>query len=307
MKTIHAANELDSDGRPACVAIGVFDGVHLGHQRIIQQTIADARQCDGVAVVVTFDRHPNSVVAPARVPPLIYALPRKLGTIESLGADALLLIHFDEAFSQQSGEVFIRNLARDLGRIHSLCVGADFTFGRKRQGNVALLETLGKELGFAVRGLPAVALDGEPVSSTRIREAVRAGNFDLASRMLGRPYTLAGVVIPGDHLGNQLGFPTANLDTSGLVLPPGGVYAARATLDSVAYEAVLNIGRRPTLQNPDPPLRVEAHLLDFNGDLYGKELEIAFVEKLREERKFDSLGELRDQIGRDIEQARVRH
>jgi len=141
MKIIHAANELKPAGRKVCLAIGFFDGVHLGHQQIIRQTIADAHQHDAIALVITFDRHPNTVVAPDRVPPLIYSLPQKLGAIESLGADTLLLIHFDEKFSGQTGENFIRRLAGDLGKIQSLCVGADFVFGHKRSGNVALLRS----------------------------------------------------------------------------------------------------------------------------------------------------------------------
>ena len=174
MRVIHAADELKPAGRKVCLAIGFFDGVHLGHQQIIRQTITDARQHEAIALVVTFDRHPNTVVAPSRVPPLIYSLPRKLRTIESLGADTLLLIHFDKAFSEQTGEGFIRALARDLGHVQSLCVGANFVFGHKRGGNVDLLKKLGAELKFTVHGMAAVSLDGRAVSSTRIREAIRA-------------------------------------------------------------------------------------------------------------------------------------
>ena len=185
MKIIHAANELKPASRKVCLAIGFFDGVHLGHQQIIRQTIADARQHDAIALVLTFDRHPNTVVAPDRVPPLIYSLPQKLRAIESLGADTLLLIHFDKAFSRQTGEEFVRGLARDVGQIQSLCVGADFVFGHKRSGNVALLKKLGGEIGFTVHGLAAVSLDGRIVSSTRIREAHSRGRLDAASQMLG--------------------------------------------------------------------------------------------------------------------------
>jgi riboflavin kinase/FMN adenylyltransferase len=243
-------------------------------------------------------------VAPDRVPPLIYSLPQKLRVIESCGVDTLLLIHFDEPFSQQTGEVFIRRLAGELGHVHSLCVGADFTFGWKRSGNVALLNRLGADLAFTVHGLAPVSLDGEVISSTRIREAIAAGEFDLAGRMLGRPYTLAGRVTEGDRLGRQLGFPTANLDVTGLVLPPRGVYAGRATVRGRTHRAVVNIGVRPTLPGSDPPLRVEAHLLDFDQDLRGEDLEIFFVTRLRDERKFSSLDGLKAQIARDVAQAR---
>ncbi|MEI9864845.1 MAG: FAD synthetase family protein [Limisphaerales bacterium] len=200
MKLIHAATELAVGGRKVCLAIGVFDGVHLGHQQIIRQTIADARQHDAIALVLTFDQHPNAVVAPEHLPPLIYSPPQKLRAIESLGTDALLIIRFDQTFSQQTGEEFIRSLISDLGKIQSICVGADFVFGSKRSGNVALLKKLGIELGFTVHGLAAVALDNQTVSSTRIREAIRTGDLDAAGQMLGRPYALCGKVIEGDKI-----------------------------------------------------------------------------------------------------------
>jgi riboflavin kinase / FMN adenylyltransferase len=305
MKIIRAANELGNGSRKVCLAIGVFDGVHLGHQQIVRQTIADARQHDALAVVLTFDRHPNSVVAPERVPQLIYSLPQKLRVIESLGAEALLLIPFDKKFSEQTGEEFIRSLTRDFGKVHSVCVGANFVFGRKRSGDVALLKKLGDEMNFAVHGLAAVSLDGQVVSSTRIREAIRAGNLDAASQMLGRAYAISGRVIEGDRVGRQLGFPTANLDAAGLVLPPNGVYAGFANLGEKTFRVALNIGLRPTVASGKSELRVEGHLLDFSGDLYGAELEVEIGEKLRDERKFGSLAELREQIARDVATARV--
>jgi riboflavin kinase/FMN adenylyltransferase len=306
MKLISNAKDLKPDGKKNCAAIGVFDGVHLGHQQIIRQTVADARQHDAIALVITFDQHPSTAVAPERVPPLIYSLPQKMGAIESLGADTLLLIHFDRAFSEQTGEAFIRGLARDLGKIQNLCVGADFVFGHKRSGNVTLLEKLGDELGFTVHGLAAVSLDNQIVSSTRIREAIRSGNLDVASQMLGRPYAISGCVIAGDGVGRKLGFPTANLDATGLVLPPNGVYVGLAKIGKKPQPVVLNIGYRPTLATSEPKLCVEAHLLDFHGDLYGQELEIETGEKLRDEQKFGSLEELKAQIARDVAGARRR-
>ena len=306
MNVIHTAKDLGNGNRKVCLAIGVFDGVHLGHQQIIRQTISDARQHEGLALIVTFDKHPNAVVAPGRVPPLIYSPSQKFRAIAALGADALLVIRFDEEFSRQTGEQFIRSLVCDLGRLQSVCVGADFVFGHKRSGDVALLKTLGGEIGFAVHGLAAVALDGEIVSSTRIREAIRAGDFDAASQMLGRAYSLAGKVVRGDQLGQQLGFPTANLETAGMLLPSNGVYAAHARVGGKTFRAVLNIGRRPTVQSPTPEPRLEVHLLDFEGELYGQELEITFTAKLRDEQKFASLDELKAQIARDIVVAKRR-
>jgi riboflavin kinase/FMN adenylyltransferase len=306
MKLIHHASELQPGGQKVCLAIGVFDGVHLGHQQIIRQTVADARQHEGIALVVTFDKHPNVIVAPDRVPPQIYSQPQKIRAIETLGADALLEIHFDKLFSQQTGEQFIRGLVREIGQVSSVCVGADFVFGHKRSGNVALLKKLGAELGFQVHGMAELALGGQVVSSTRIREALRAGDFDAASQMLGRAYSFTGKVIRGDQLGHKLGFPTANLDTAGLLLPASGVYAAHASVGGKNFRAVLNIGVRPTVKQPTPIPRVEVHLLDFAGELYGQEMEVTFAAKLRDEKKFASLDELKAQIARDIAEAKNR-
>ncbi|HEX3626797.1 MAG TPA: bifunctional riboflavin kinase/FAD synthetase [Verrucomicrobiae bacterium] len=299
MNIINAPSELNVAGKRVCLAIGFFDGVHLGHQQIIRQTIADARQHDGIPLVLTFDKHPNAIVAPEKTPPLIYSLPQKLRTIESMGIEHVLLIRFDKQFSQQRGEDFIRSLARDFGRIHSICVGADFAFGHKRSGNVALLKKLGGELHFQVHGLSAVSLDGQAVSSTRIREAIRAGNLDDASQMLARPYAICGNIVAGDKLGRTLGFPTANLNVAGLVLPPNGVYSAITRHDGRLYRVALNIGTRPTVA-AGRQLRVEAHLTDFDGDLYGRELEIEIGEKLRDEKKFASPQQLKEQITKDI-------
>jgi len=306
MNIVHAPSELKEAKSKICLAIGFFDGVHLGHQQIIRQTISDARQREALALVLTFDRHPNSVVAPEREPPLIYSLPQKLRAIQGLGADSLLLIQFDKPFSEQTGEAFVRGLVRDFPHIQSLCVGANFLFGHKRGGNVDLLRRLGQEIGFSVHGMSAVSLDGKAVSSTRIRQAVLAGDLDSASQMLGRAYSLSGSIVRGDGLGKKLGFPTANIDTTGLVLPPRGVYAAHAGVSGRDHRAVVNIGLRPTLDNPSPQLRVEAHLMDFQAELYGEEMVLTFVEKLRDETKFASLAELRDQIARDVHQAQAR-
>jgi riboflavin kinase / FMN adenylyltransferase len=235
---------------------------------------------------------------------LIYTVPQKLRAIEALGIDATLLIEFTKEFSSRSGEQFIRDLSRDFGAIHSVCVGSNFTFGHKRSGNVDLLRSLGGELRFHTHGLAALALDGETVSSTRIRESIRSGNLDGASQMLGRSYAIAGVVVEGDHIGRTLGAPTANVNVSGLVLPPKGVYAVHVDVDGKCHRAVANLGVRPTLPQATPAPRFEVHLLDFNGDLYGRELEVTFADKLRPEQKFESLEALKAQIKADISAAR---
>jgi riboflavin kinase / FMN adenylyltransferase len=305
MKVVRQARELQTHGRKVCLAIGVFDGVHLGHQQVIRQTIADAGQHEALAVALTFDRHPSSVVAPERAPQLIYSLPQKLRAIESIGMDATLLIEFTEMFSRKSGEEFVRELVQDVGAIHSICVGSAFTFGHKRSGDVDLLRKLGGEYKFQVHGLAAVALDGQTVSSTRIRQSIRAGDLDGASQMLGRSYAIAGKVIEGDRLGRTLGAPTANIQIEGLVLPPNGVYAVHAQVKNQSHRAVANLGIRPTLASASPQQRFEIHLLDFSGDVYGQEMEVTFVEKLRDEQRFESLDALKFQISKDIAAARA--
>jgi len=300
MKIVRSAEELKPAPQPVCLAIGFFDGVHLGHQQIIRQTVTDARQKGASSLVITFDQHPTRIIAPERTPALIQSLPQRLRSIEALGVNALWLIRFDHPFSQKTGEQFVREMAVSLGSIRSVCVGANFKFGYQRSGDVALLERMGSELGFKVHGLAAVSLDGQVISSTRIRQAIAAGDLDAASQMLGRAYSLAGEVIRGDQLGRQLGFPTANLQASGICLPTNGVYAADTEVDGRSYRAVVNIGLRPTLKQPEPQLRVEAFLMDFDGDLYGRELELIFLKKLRDETRFASLEELRRQIERDV-------
>lgn len=304
MQIFRQAQELQTGSRKVSLAIGMFDGVHLGHQQLIRHAVLDARQHNGLAVIVTFDRHPAEIIAPDRRPPLIYSLPQKLRALEATEADAVLLLEFTREFSRQTGEQFIRQLARDFGQLYSICVGSTFTFGHQRSGNVALLKTLGQELHFQVHGLAAVALDGETVSSTRIRETIRAGDLDAASQMLGRTYALAGRVIEGDKLGRKLGVPTANLDLPGLVWPPHGVYAVQVIIQGQTHPAVANLGLRPTIHNPQPQLRFEVHLLDGQQDLYGLELEVAFVQHLRPEKKFDSIDALRLQMQQDIQSAR---
>jgi riboflavin kinase / FMN adenylyltransferase len=304
MNVLRAPSELNPRGKAVSLAIGMFDGVHLGHQQVIRQAVSDASQQESIPIVVTFDRHPNTVVAPDRVPPLIYSVNQRLRAVEHLGVDAVLMLHFDESLSRKTGEEFIRELVHGFGALYSVCVGSTFHFGRARSGNVALLHSLGKDLRFTVHGLSAVSLDDERVSSTRIREAIRVGNLDLAGQMLGREYSLAGPVTKGDGIGRKMGIPTANLDVTGLVVPPTGVYAVHCSIDGQSQQrAVVNIGVRPTLQNPAPTLRVEAHLLDFDCDLYGKELELSFVQKLRDEQKFPSFDALQKAIRADIDKA----
>lgn len=304
MKVIHAAADLPGAPRRVCAAIGVFDGVHLGHQQVIRQTIADARHHEARSVAITFDRHPNSIVAPQAVPPAIYSLDQKLAAIAGLGTDAALVIPFDRTFSERSAESFIEELLAGFGSLRSLCVGREFTFGHRRRGNVALLESMGAGHGFKVHGLAAVALDGQVVSSTRIRERIQDGDLDAAGQMLGRDYEISGLVAKGRQLGRQLGFPTANLDVAGLVTPPTGVWVVHAQVAGRQCRGVANLGLRPTVEAASPGTVLEVHLFDFAEETYGNRMNVQFIKRLRAELKFESMAALQRQIADDVAAAR---
>jgi len=280
------------------LALGVFDGVHVGHRAVIARAVDAARKEGGKAFVVTFDPHPIRVIAPEKAPAsLLATLDEKAAVLKALGVDGLLVIHFDMAFAKMDAEEFVRKLlATD---VRTVAVGEDWRFGSKRSGDVAMLRRMGGELGFQLEAVPPVMWEGERISSTRIRQAIRDGNFDAVEEMLGRPYELSGTVIEGRKLGRGLGFPTANLRLGERQTPRDGVWAVK--VDGVR-KGVANLGTRPTVDGGERLL--EVHLLDFSGDLYGKELRVRFEKFLRPERKFGSLEELREQIGRDAEEAR---
>jgi len=300
MKVLSEAQPLGSPPSPVHLAIGVFDGVHLGHAEVIQATRAAARAQGGLTVVATFDRHPHRVVDPEHTPPMLYPLWRRLEVIGALGVDAVLVFRFDADFSRQPAEEFVQRLSRGFRRLALFRSGTGFVFGHRRGGDVALLARLGADLGFAVRGVPPCEANGTVVSSTRIRELVVSGALEEAARLLGRPYSIAGEVLKGDRIGRELGFPTANLDVSGLVLPPGGVYAAEVQAGGRTRAAAVNIGRRPTVQEGVAPVRVEAHLPGYDGDLYGQRLELVLGPRLRGEQRFPSRDALAEQIARDV-------
>jgi len=305
MRIARQPADLVLPGKPVCVAIGVFDGVHLGHQQILRHLQRHAAAVGALAVAVTFDRHPSSVVAPDRTPPLIQTVNQRLDTLAGMALDAAWLITFDLPFSRLTGEDFVALLARDFGRLGSIHVGEHFHFGHQRSGHPDLLRRLEPRFGFNTYALPASMHEGQAISSTRIRQAIRAGDLEDARQMLGRPYALSGPVIRGNQRGRQLGFPTANLDVSGLVLPPSGVYAAQARWAGRTADAVMNIGHRPTINSTSPGLSVEAHLLNTQADLYGLHLEVVLGARLREERAFPSLDALKEQIQRDVAAARL--
>jgi riboflavin kinase/FMN adenylyltransferase len=283
-----------------CLALGMFDGVHLGHQHVVRQALLDARALGARSVVATFDPHPLAVVRPEKAPRLLQPLSQRLDEISRLGAEAALVLRFDAEFSRRTGEQFVRGLAGGFGRLRSFTVGAGFQFGHGRSGNVPLLRTLGREFGFGVNAMAPIHIGAEVVSSTRVRAELREGRLGHVAELLGRPYSISGPVVAGDRIGRTLGFPTANLDVTGLELPPTGVYAARVRHPGGEHPAALNLGFRPTLGSPEPQLRFEVHLIGFEGDLYGSTVSVEFVRQLRAERRFPGLDALKAQIARDV-------
>jgi riboflavin kinase/FMN adenylyltransferase len=297
--------DLSSVPGPLFLAIGVFDGVHLGHQAVIRRALDDAQCSSGTAVVVTFDPHPVRVLRPEQAPRLLTSTAHKLRLIRDLGISQQLVIHFDSVFAATPPEDFIRALAAASRPLREICVGFEWSFGKARAGNLALLERLGTELGYSEIGVPAVEIDGEIVSSTLIRRAVEAGDLQRAARLLGREFTLLGTVIEGDRLGRTIGFPTANLSAHNEQYPPNGVYAVEALRGDQRLQGVVNIGVRPTIKNASGERVLEVHLFDFDSDLYGEDLEVTFRQFLRPEQKFANLEALRAQIARDAKAART--
>lgn len=290
---------------PTALAIGNFDGVHRGHQHLMQRVVDSARRLGGQAVALTFEPHPTRVLAPERAAPLLMGLDRKLELLSTLGLDAVVVQRFDLSLSSQSPAEFVDAVVMGL-RAREVYIGADFHFGRNREGNGAVLAELGVARGFTAHVVPPVQEAGATISSSRIRKALADGDIDLAASLLGRPYDLDGLVVAGQRRGRTLGFPTANLATPCEALPRDGVYAVRVQRrdqdDGPWAPAVMNLGQRPTVQ---AGRSIEAHLLDADVDLYGQTLRVRFVKRLRDERRFDSLDALRAQIATDSEAARA--
>ncbi len=295
----------------AFVAIGVFDGVHLGHQKILDEMVAEAAAAGVESVALTFDPHPDSVLRPAEAPPLLTELEERVRLIKSRGVRTVAVLPFDRDLAAMSAEDFLEGVLCPRFRPRRLFVGSNFTFGRGGRGTTALLEEAGPRLGFAVRAFTPVTLDGEVVSSTLIRQRIQAGAVEWAARALGRPYALRGKVVRGDGRGKQLGFPTANLEVPrGLCLPAPGVYAVLVDPGRDGWPGggpcagVANVGVRPTFGDGGR-VTLEVHVMDFAGDLYGLPLAVHFVARLRGERRFNSPGALADQIRGDVAAARA--
>ena len=304
-ETLHAIAELARVPGPVFLAIGVFDGVHLGHRSVLQRARDDAAAAGGQAVAVTFDPHPGKVLRPEKAPRLLTASGHKLRLIRALGIEHVLVIPFTTDFAGTDPEVFVRALHAAARPLRKICVGHEWSFGRNRAGNLELLRRLGDQLGFDEVGVPAVSVEGEIVSSTAIRDAVEKGELERAARLLGREYSVLGTVVHGDGVGHSLGFPTANLSAHNEQFPPNGVYAVEALCGERAFQGVVNIGVRPTVKGESGARLLELHLFDFEGDLYGQDIEVTFRAFLRAEQRFAGLDELKAQIALDAEQART--
>jgi riboflavin kinase/FMN adenylyltransferase len=288
------------------VSVGNFDGVHLGHQTLVAVAVADARVSGGTAAVLTFDPHPSRILSPDRAPEALMTVDQKAEVLGGLGVDRLVVLPFTRELSHETPDEFARLVLQGAFGARVVVVGSTFRFGRGRAGDVALLARLGEAMGFRVHGLDPVMHEGTPISSSRIREALARGAVEAASRLLGRRFFVDGTVVRGAGRGRTLGFPTANVAPMNEMLPGAGVYAAWCRrLDDpgrVPQAAVVNVGRRPTFGGG--AMTLEAHLLDVQGDLYGRALRVEFQERLREERAFPGAEALAEQIERDVARAR---
>lgn len=295
--------ELPGLDQPLHLALGVFDGVHVGHQAVIARAVEAAARDGGLAGLVTFDPHPIRVIAPNKAPTaLLETLDHKARVVSELGIGLFIPLHFDAQFAKMEASEFIGRLTE--APVKTIAVGEDWRFGYNRSGDINFLRQESIQKGFRLEAVAPIMHEGDRISSTRIRQAIRDGNLGAAEQMLGRPYTVGGIVIEGKKLGRTIGFPTANLATGEAQLPPDGVWAVRSTLrDGRCLSGVANLGVRPTVNGVSRAL--EVHLFDFSGDLYGSELEIRFVEFLRTEAKFPSIDGLKAQIQQDAARAKT--
>jgi riboflavin kinase/FMN adenylyltransferase len=302
MRIVQGLDQYPADARPSVVAQGTFDGIHLGHQAVIRTAVGRAGDLGVLPVVVTFDPMPIAVLRPADAPPEILPLEERLEHIAALGPAVCLVIPFTAEFSRVGAEAYVRDVLLGLLRAREIVVGFNHTFGRAARGTPELLEQVAGPAGVKVHVVPPLRVEGIAVSSTSVREALRAGDVRRAQSLLGRPYTLRGVVARGAARGRALGFPTANLAPPPRLLLADGVYAARAAWDGESAPAVVNVGVRPTFDGGQR--LVEAHLLDVAPELYGRRLTLAFRDRLRPERRFGSVEALRAQIAEDVASAR---
>jgi riboflavin kinase/FMN adenylyltransferase len=301
MRLFHGTDNADI-ARPTVLTLGVFDGLHLGHQLIMKTIVERARAADAVPTVITFEPHPRAVLHPDSAPPLLQTFDQKMEALGVLGIEQTIVIHFDEKFSQIRAEDFLREVV--VSRLHAkeVYLGRGFAFGHDREGNIDLLRKVSDRLGIIADEVPEVRLRGHRIGSTRIRELLLEGRVNLARRMLGRPYGVEGPVVRGAERGAQLGFPTANIHPRNRVIPRRGVYVTATLLEGQWRCSVTNIGMRPTFDD-GTETSVETHIMNWSGDLYGNVVRVRFLHRLRDEKRFSSVDELRSQIAHDVARA----
>jgi len=302
METIH----FPDTPRPSWItnpvlALGNFDGLHRGHLKIIERVTRGAAERGGTPMAMTFDPHPPRVVRPDKAPPLLMTTAQRLSALHQAGIQCVAVVRFTPELSRWDAETFVRRVLVDWLRVSEVWVGANFLFGRDRGGNFSLLRSLGLTYGFRAEKIDPVRYRDFIVSSTRVRRLVSEGRVDEAGALLGRVYAVEGVVVEGRKRGRELGFPTANLQTDNELLPPHGVYATMVTIDGVVHGGVTNIGTRPTFEESVPTL--ETHILAPVGDLYGRTIRVAFIQRIRDERRFEDIDALRAQIDADRQRA----
>jgi riboflavin kinase / FMN adenylyltransferase len=286
------------------LALGNFDGLHRGHRKILERVRRVAGERGATPVVMTFDPHPPRIVRPDKAPPLLMTKAQKLEALDDAGVQGTAIVRFTEDLSRWDPETFVRTVLVDWLHVSEVWVGANFLFGRDRAGNFTLLRALGSRYGFKAEKIDPVRYKDFVVSSTRIRRLVSEGRVDEAGALLGHQYAIDGTVVHGDHRGRTIGFPTANLCTQNELLPPNGVYATTARVGAIVLPSVTNIGTRPTVDQTGKT-HIETHVFNLNKDLYGSPLRIGFVQRLRDERTFETLDALRAQIEADCQRARV--
>jgi len=284
------------------LALGNFDGLHRGHLKIIERVRRGAAEHGGTPMAMTFDPHPSRVVRPDKAPPLLMTKEQRLEAFERAGINAVAVVRFTPELSQWDPETFVRTVLVDWLRVSEVWVGANFLFGHDRSGNFSTLRTLGQRYGFRADKIDPVRYKEFVVSSTRVRRLVSEGRMDEAGALLGHQFYVDGRVVPGAHRGRELGFPTANLETSNELLPPNGVYATMVTIDGIVHPSITNVGVRPTFGDTTRTV-IEAYLLGYEGDLYGRQVRLGFVQRLRDERKFEDVDALRAQIEADRRRA----
>lgn len=297
METLHGIKGLPRGLSWPVITIGGFDGVHRGHQAVINKTVNWAREMQGESIVFTFSTHPRNILS-GSTPSFITSLEHRLVLFRRLGVDLTIVLEFNEV-AGMSAEEFIKKVVAGALGARGWVMGFNFAFGKDRRGDFALVSNLARKYGFEVRSCSAVRHDGEIISSTRIREAILRGNLERAEEMLGRPVTLMGTVVKGSGRGMRLGYPTANLDLHHEIKPPSGVYGSIVSLEGMDYPSLTSIGTRPTFEGEEGEEVVEVHIIDFNQSLYGRDLEVKFLFRLRDEMRFESAEALRAQMDED--------